>query len=206
MALVNYTHRWLYLMEPHTASRAVALALAEHQGGSKVGHHHIGCEELTFWRRQHIRRPEFQTLRRICTVRNPLDTLITKWKIHPKKDMTLRDWFHEHKENLKINFGLYKEAHIWCWYEDLEADLQWVFSNKDLKLGYNPAHKTVKKIDWWTYYTEELMHEVIEHCAPYIRRFGYQYEYGFNGAINLTIDKDIRARLCVPLVDFRIPR
>lgn len=206
MAVVNHTFRWLYFMEPHTASRAVRRMLMGQCGGSEIGNHHISSEELLYWRRQHIRKVDFQRLTKICTVRNPLDVLVTKWKQHPKSDTPLEQWFEEHKHNLKINFGLYKEADIFCWYEDLQDDLRWVFRNQNLTLEYNQDHKTKTKAEWQTYYTEEFMHKVIAQCEPYIKKFGYSYEYDFNGEINVTIDKDVRRRLCVPLCEFKLPR
>lgn len=80
MAVLNQQKRWLYLMEPHTASRAVSKALLYQLECGEFGHHHISITELTDRRRT----PTLHNLHEwdiICTVRNPFDVLVTQWKM-----------------------------------------------------------------------------------------------------------------------------
>lgn len=79
MAIINPQKKWIYLMEPHTGSRATGIMLQEQCQGSNLGHHHIGIAELTDFRRTRSVPRNLQNYNIICTVRNPFDVLITKW-------------------------------------------------------------------------------------------------------------------------------
>lgn len=87
MAVVNHVKKWLYLMEPHTASRATSELLMKQCQGAQIGHHHIDIPELTDRRRQHIDPKKLVDYDIICTVRNPFDVLVTKWRFSGKGGM-----------------------------------------------------------------------------------------------------------------------
>lgn len=87
MAVINTQHKWLYLMEPHTASRCMSDFLKKELGGSEIGHHHISVDHLTDRARQHISPNQLKGFRILCTIRNPLDVLVTRWKFQGKGGM-----------------------------------------------------------------------------------------------------------------------
>ena len=80
MAVLNQREKWIYLMEPHTASRAVSKALMYQLECGEYGHHHMSIPEIMNPRRT----PALNNLHEwdiICTVRNPFDVLVTQWKV-----------------------------------------------------------------------------------------------------------------------------
>ncbi len=200
MAVINYDRKFIYLFEPHAASRATQDALKEYVAGtSTVGHHHISMEHLTSWRRQHIEPKRVKTFKVITTVRNPFDTLITRWKHGEHKNKSLEDfvdhtWDHELTAPAK---GLYEEASLFCWYERLQDDLRLMFTRPNLDLGYNPLHKTPEKKPWQDYYTFKLFDRVCQRpdWIDYMNRFGYRVE--FDGYVEL--DMYARDELCQPI-------
>lgn len=180
MAMVNMTHKWLYLWEPHTASRATQEAL-QSLGGSKIGHHHIDINELTHWRNQQIplsRIPQFKVL---ATVRNPLDTLVTRWKFSEFKSQPFVEFV---RDNMHLPIvtnaskGLCQQADTILYYETLQSDLDWVFSQA-VPLRRNADHKTPDKKNWQHYYYGEwdIVQELTQIYKPYLDMYGYSIEF-----------------------------
>jgi hypothetical protein len=98
MAVLNQQQKWIYLMEPHTASRAVSKALMYQLECGEFGHHHIGIPELTDRRRT----PTLHNIHRwdiCCTVRNPFDVLVTQYKYTGVAEKPLT------KEQLQRKYG-----------------------------------------------------------------------------------------------------
>lgn len=197
MAVINYNRKFIYLFEPHAASRATQIALKEYVAGtSTVGHHHIAMEHLTSLRRQHVNPRRTKDFKVVTTVRNPFDTLITKWqhgehKTKPIEEFVDLAWDHT---SLSPGLGLYKEASLFCWYERLQEDLRWMFKNPELDLGWNPLHKTEDKKLWPTYYSFSLFHRLSRRpdWIDYMNRFGYCVD--FDGYVELS--KNVRTELC----------
>lgn len=74
MAVVSDKFKYIFLAEPHCASRAIRDALIEQHGANGVGHHHMT--------RVHLLRKEMINLRRqrykfFSVVRHPFDVLLT---------------------------------------------------------------------------------------------------------------------------------
>ena len=200
MAVINYNRKFIYLFEPHTASRATQDALKAHvKGSSTVGHHHIAMEHLTAWRRQHVEPRRIKEFKVITTVRNPFDTLITRWKHGEHKNKLLEEFVDTcwDSELLQPARGLYKDAPYFCWYEHLQDDLRWMFSNSKLELGLNPLHKTEGKKPWQDYYTFKLYDMLCQRpdWITYMERFGYHITR--DGRIELSVF--IRKNLCQPI-------
>ena len=93
--------------------------------------------------------------------------------------------------------GLYQSASHFNWYEDLETDLQWMFSAPKLTLAYDPVHKTPDKQPWSTYYTPELILKLASRADwhGYMQRFGYK----LNNEGGMNIDVSPRLKLCTQL-------
>lgn len=205
MALVNHLRKFIYLMEPHTASRGVVNCLKTHiPGTSDIASHHDGIERLTYWRRQHLDPRRIKDYSVICTVRNPFDSLITKWKGHsPHKNKTFEEfldlcWDHHW---LKPGRGLYKDADYFCWYEDLQDDLRWLFSSTTLTMEHDPKHVTAGKEPWQSYYTPGIIDRLKarDDWKDYLTRFGYTVSPEGDTDIMLRV----RAKLCQPIVEKR---
>lgn len=195
MALVNYERRFIYLMEPHMASRATVDAVMKYiPKTGNVGHHHINLDELLNWRRQHIDPKQVEGFRILATVRNPFDTLVTRWRQGALKNEPIRDGVSRLSEDhpiLKPARGLYLNASHVLVYEDLENDLRWIFNQPDLELGYNPMHRTAGKAAWNEYYDEETFDKLSNRSdwKRYMESYGYKVY--FDGTVE--IDRSTRA-------------
>lgn len=181
MAIINTTYKWLYLMEPHTASRATAKLLKDQLGGSEVGHHHISVRELTD-RRRTASVHNIHNYKILCTIRNPFDVLVTQWKysghahkpidekilvaryggtpVYNKKRkeannyLPFLDWVIKNIEHPMISEplkGLWKECHTCLHYENINQELS-EFFDRPLALPENQAHITKDKLHWSNYW------------------------------------------------------
>ncbi len=211
MALVNQRRKCIYLMEPHTASRAVAKALMAQGGWGQLGHHHIGVAELTDRRRtQLIQNVNEYDI--ICTIRNPLDVLVTQYKFtpHAKESdaanyMSFFDWV---MTGIKAGseavttpmMGLWKDCNKFVYYEHLEDDLEHVFGKK-VDLGLDPAHVTTDKKPWETYYEDETGGVLLDNLMPmyggFMAKFGYILEW--NGGVMCSVDEERWKERCQKL-------
>jgi hypothetical protein len=203
MALYNRDLKFIYLAEPHTASRATFDAIEKSlPGTAKIGHHHISIAEMTNWRRVHLRQTDVVKCTVVTNVRNPLDTVVTRWKHGPFKDVSFWRVLTEHQNNVSISdpgMGLYREAEFFCWYEALELDLQWMFNRDGLRLQRNPEHITEGKHPWQEYYRgqRELVDTMVELYKAYLDKFGYQIGWDEDEDIpTCKLDLNIRAALC----------
>lgn len=205
MAAYNRDLKFIYLFEPHTASRATLVTLQEHvKGTANIQNHHINMEGLTNWRRLKIPKKDALMARVIATVRNPLDTIITRWRFSGFKDISFERFVMTNKNHQSVinsGMGLYLEAEYFCWYEDLEADLQWMFNRPEMRLHSNTEHKTPNKEPWWVYYQDkpDLFEFLAETHRPYCERFGYQLEWVDDRPV-CEIDQNTRIRLCQQLL------
>ena len=211
MAVVNHRYKWIYLMEPHTASRATEEYLLKEMGGTKLGHHHIGIPALTRRDREMINPQRLAEYKIISTVRNPFDTLITRW-LYNKSAGDLGEWVNRLLEldSLPCADGLYKQATHFVYYEHLEEDLSILFG-KAVRLPRHEKHSTIKKEPWQSYYEYdglypnpppdmgETVAKMLEYWAPYLSQFGYmvKYKYGNDGIHRLSceIDQSKREKL-----------
>ena len=204
MAIYNRDLKFIYLFEPHTASRAVLQHLPKYvRGCAKIDHHHIGIQEMAHWRNAKLRPKDALQSRIICTVRNPFDTLITRYRVSGFKHVEFQRFLDNQMENpiiINPGMGLYQEAEYHCYYEDLEEDLRWMFNRPELTLGWDDKHKTAGKEPWWTYYTDKGSVDKLCHTwRAYFTRFGYQIDFR-DGRPYLEIDPDIRKQRCPKLL------
>lgn len=212
MAIVNQRQKWIYLMEPHTASRAVADALMAGGGCGQLGHHHIGVPELTDRRRtqliQNINEYDI-----ICTVRNPLDVLVTQYKFTPhakeSDDANYIPFYTWVRRGIEADseavtnpmMGLWKDCTKFVYYEHLEDDLEHVFGKK-VDLGLDPTHVTEGKLPWQDYYSGPVGEEILDVLMPlysgFMAQFGYELFIGEND-IRCFMDNEIREQRCQKL-------
>jgi hypothetical protein len=211
MAMANHNTKWLYLMEPHTASRAIEKALPQ-VGGTRCGHHHINIHDITRRGRAEISNKKISDYKIIATVRNPFDTIVTRWK-YAKSDLSFSEWvgkMFESETGLHPSNGLEETAGHIVYYEHLEEDLETTFGTP-VKLDYDPNHKTQEKKEWQEYYQgeSELVKRLTIHWFPYLMKYGYDVNppadfewsgpfYDDNGPA-VEIKQDVRARMVKPI-------
>lgn len=199
MALHNIQDKWLYLMEPHTASRATVAALQQ-VDGSQIGGHHARISNLTGRDRKHIRDISVYDII-ACTVRNPFDVLVTRWRIGSGRNDPFHEWAWKNRDHIVVSeplHGLWKDANSWLYYEHLSSDLNYVFG-QELDLGYDDNHKTDSKEGWSDYYDQdggEVWDYVMEHhYSGFCQMFGYSFHKNEDGKRICSIDPTSRKKL-----------
>jgi len=198
MALINTNRQWIYLLEPHTASRSTSIALQK-LGFISVGGWHAKLAPL----HEAGMIPDPTDYEVGVTVRNPIDVLITKWlKGRPKK-ISLWDWM---RETDPVYFrhplmGLWKTGTTFCWFEHLTEDLQYVFNNPTITVDFDPTHKcredaSLAKRPWWKYVQEDhrVLDKALRMYGDFMKVFGYHYAE-WNGRPHMFIDEDTRNKL-----------
>lgn len=197
MALVNHEKKFLYLMEPHMASRATVKAVTKFVPKTgEVGHHHIRLDQLTDWRRQHLDEKRVRDYKILCTVRNPFDTLVTRWRQGALKDTPLPEVVKTLQEDHPLLFpsrGMDRDATHIIMFEALESDLQWVFNNPAITLDYDPMHKTPGKEGWHTYYDDESFDTL--YNRPDWQRYMNYYGYRIFRDGSFELDRNRRVEL-----------
>lgn len=180
MAIINHTYKWLFLCEPHTASRATSEALLKLPGSESIGHHHQTLTQLTDPQKQDtLSIEDLAGYDTICTVRNPLDVLVTHWRVssNSRRDQwTFEKWLrfniHTPMVNIPLHRMLWSHCNIICYYEHLQEDLDKVF-NQHVPLQYNEQHKTRHKEHWSTYYDIDLLALIMLYYQSFFDNYGY---------------------------------
>jgi len=209
MAIANHKSKWLFLMEPHTASRAVTAALPQ-VGGVRCGHHHIDIATITRRDRAEISAKKIGEYKVIAAVRNPFDMVITRYKA-AKSDLSFHEWVMKMMglNRLEPSNGLEATATHFVYYEHLAEDLETTFG-RPIDLGYDDEHKTVDKEPWQTYYHGEgsLVKALTIHWFPYLMKYGYDvnppddFELPArwdDSEIEVVIKQDVRDRMVKPI-------
>lgn len=203
MALYNRDLKFIYLFEPHTASRAILEHLPKYvHGTATIQHHHISIQDMTNWRKQILRPQDALQCRIICMVRNPLDTLVTRWRSSSFQHVSFQRFFDNNKDHHQIKepgMGLYRDAEFFCYYEDLQEDLRWMFNRPLLELGWDDTHKTKGKEPWYTYYSYDMVQYLQDVYKPYLTTFGYSFTFE-NGRPICSIDPAVRSQKCQQLI------
>lgn len=154
MAVINRLAGYLFLSEPHCASRAVTQVLLAHKGSQAIGQHD-SYDDLVA--RDHVKEGEH--LLRFCVVRDPRDWLVTRYH-------HMGSW-HKHGfsaflkyqiENDLIKDIMFTHGPV-CnrivRYETLFTDLTKVMSKFKLPVAELPViGKTVNKQPWYEYFSE----------------------------------------------------
>jgi hypothetical protein len=191
MAVIHEQEKWLYLFEPHTASRStkeMCLAMGRELAG--LGSHHVPLDVL-------LNEKDFTTdltgYAIISTIRNPIDVLVTRWAKR-RQHVTFADWtwrFKGHAWYTEPMRKLYKWCNIVVYYEVLRDDLDYVFQRR-VELPYNENHKAPNKEPWYTYMDDKKVRDIcLNCCADIMKTFGYEYGT-INGQPTMWIDKATR--------------
>ena len=197
MAVIHRKQKWMYLFEPHTASRATQRLLAS-IGGKPCGAHHDGVTKMrTRLRQQHISEYDIGV-----TVRNPIDTLVTRYIKNNLEGLGFDEWVKVHKIKEPLT-GIWRGGTTYCWYENLQADLNHMFhrnssNDSDFVLEYFDLDKTPGKQPWWTYPSNETIDTLLVHFKPFMDMFGYEF-YRLDGEPRMRIRNEAVRRWCKPL-------
>lgn len=95
MAVVSDKFKYIFLAEPHTASRSVRNALIEQHGANEIGHHHISRAHLVSREGINLRRQKYTFF---TVVRHPFDLLLTMYYVS-KRRLPFLEWLHEKLEH-----------------------------------------------------------------------------------------------------------
>ncbi|MHA2264766.1 MAG: hypothetical protein ACXAEN_20435 [Candidatus Thorarchaeota archaeon] len=199
MAVINQREKWLFLCEPHTASRACSSALLQIDESREIAHHHATLAEITNPQKQGTTPLErLLGYDVVSVVRNPLDVLVTSWlaSSNSRRDewADFGEWlrFHIHGETVRnpLHRGLWQQCNIVCYYEHLQDDLNHVF-DREVHLLYNTAHKTKRKQHWSNYYDKSLLDLVLLYYQSFLDHFGYEFT---KNRREVVIDPVVRKR------------
>ncbi len=194
MSLVNHERKFVYVFEPHTASRATELALLQLDGSQTIGNRHAGVRELI--EGKYITKEQASKYRIVCTVRNPLDTFITRWKIRKERRIETMVNDIQNGSTSLHGLGLWSSATDVVWYEYLDEDMQSLFGVTMPEI--DPTHKSkYKKERWQAYYTNinlEGFSLITEACRPYMNKFGYR-PFTIGEKVGVAVDKHLRQHI-----------
>lgn len=192
MGVINHEKKFIFFCEPHTASRASREAvLTQIPGSISLRPHHIRPDRV---------QQDISEYMWIAGVRNPFDTLITKYQRPSMRNLPFDGYIdcYWHHRDLEPSYQYCLKSHRIIWYEHLLEDLQRVFKAPDLTIGYNPNHKSETKKPWHTYYNEETFGRIAKRAdwKEYMTCFGYDVR--LDGTT--TIDSEIRERYTRPIL------
>lgn len=74
MAVVSDKYKYIFLAEPHCASRSMRDALKEQHGATEIGHHHVTRVHLNARENINLRRQRYTYF---SVVRHPFDVILT---------------------------------------------------------------------------------------------------------------------------------
>jgi hypothetical protein len=176
MAVANEKWQFVFLAEPHTASRAVRDALLKLPSSYKAGSHHISMRAMLNYKNLRHRKHNYYTT--FCVVRNPADIMVTIWLQsyeYTKQGQTLGEFIRRFGVNKPTTY-FFKHAptanHVLC-YEDLQEEL-----NCLLRSLYAPSvtldtvGPTKDKEPWFRYYTIEDLEYMLSNF-PEVPQWGY---------------------------------
>ena len=147
MAVINLDSGWVYLANPHTASRATTAALCKLPGSIEVAPHHAN---LHFLHEEYPATKECQVVFHI--VRHPLDWLVSRFLCTGGQKGKFRDWFKKYPAPIYRKF--LKQTTDFGNYENLISDLARL-TGHEVALGYDNDHKTQGKVDDYMWYWEQ---------------------------------------------------
>lgn len=186
MAVINREEKWVFVREPHTASRATAAALLTIPHSEELLPQHQSILDI-------IPQENVLGFDVICSVRNPLDVVVSRWRLGKGHTLSFREWVLSPEAELKSKwFGHWQHSNIVCWFERLHHDYNYVF-DLTVPIEHDPRHKTLDKDDWSSYYDRDTFRVVTEQYDDYIKEFGYQLSFA-NGRATVQIDEPARKR------------
>lgn len=168
--IINFVEKFVYLAMPHTASRAVSVALLKLNGSTMANlPHHARLRDA-----QEAFAYDFRHFYVFYTVRHPGDWLVSRWLANGGKRADFPEWIRHRKEWL---FGRFAGDMVsdFIRYENLEKDLKRV-TRYNVKLNLDPTHVTPdKRVDWASYWTKEDAQWAENYFLDF-KMYGYSME------------------------------
>jgi hypothetical protein len=158
MAVLNREHNYLFLSEPHIASRSIQAALLTHAGSEAIGQHHT-LEELV------QRGLDPDGLRIFSCIRHPCDWLVTRY-------MHMTSWhrlgftafFNDFIKTVQQSRTIFlhaKTSERLIRFESLKGDLKQLAQDWKLpSILLDHIGKTEHKGRWFKYYDSESLRKV----------------------------------------------
>lgn len=176
MAVANEKWKFVFLAEPHTASRATRDALLKLDGSYKAGSHHIPMEALLNYKS--LRRRSRKSYKTFCVVRNPADIMVTIWlQSSTRRDEgeTLGEYIRRYGVNKPHGF-FFRHAAMAdevLHYENLQEELNgFLRSIHASSVKLERIGPTEGKEPWFRYYTAADL-EYMLSSYPEIAQWGY---------------------------------
>lgn len=172
--MLNRERQLALIAEPHTASRATRFALEATEGWEYVKPHHCDLAKL---KDKHGVTDAWTLL---CTVRNPFDVLITKWRHSNNQFNTLDCYLTANRDKPEIDLplrGLWRDAHLFLYYEHLNEDWEWFFPEA-AQIEHHAHHVTRDKQPWQSYYKDipNWVEYLLDKWKSFLENFGYQID------------------------------
>jgi hypothetical protein len=175
MAVANGKWNFIFLAEPHTASRSVRDALLKLQGSYKAGSHHVPIQALLNYRLlRHCQRSRYTTF---CVVRNPADIMVTLWLQSSTYEQgeTLAKYIRRWgtKKPDPFFFMHANQADEVIRYENLHEELNQLLQRLQApSVKLEVVGRTQDKVHWYMYYTPADLKYMLDHF-PEIAQWGY---------------------------------
>lgn len=176
MAIVNDTYQFIFLFEPHTASRSTRDALKTLTGSRVLGDHHITIHKMN---QRNMLSPREKKYKTISTIRNPYDYFITYYMM-AGPEMGFSDWLEKYFKHHNGIF-VHTDSDYLIRYESLPDSLNDVlglFNAPPVELGY--VGKTKNKPPWQSMYSDRSV-KIMDANIPDSLRFGYSFSSHFEG-------------------------
>lgn len=166
MAVVNTHIGFVYLANPHVASRATTKALLTLEGSRIVANHHADLSIVT------QECPEASLCPIVFhTVRHPLDWLVSRYLCNGGKRGEWKSWLR--KRPSRPIFGRFDgQTTAFIKYENLAENLAQIVGH--VMLDYESDHKTPGKHNYMAYWEDDDMKWVRQRFASDFETYHYE--------------------------------
>ena len=186
MAVINDKYEFMFLCEPHTASRSVRDALMQLETSRETSqYHHINVARAIH---NHYLTPEQASEYYLfATIRDPHDLLVTKWFISvSRRDQTgFFKFISEHIKTLKDNtifWRFYRDVNTFVRFEKLEQGVNQILRGlgaPTVTLDHKREYKTDGKGHWRDEWSERAYRWAADNYQD-INRYGYNRGYDWH--------------------------
>lgn len=163
MAVVNLSRSFVYLANPHTASRGTVTALLNVPGSVEVAHHHANFRTVL---EQCPEAVQCKTVFHI--VRHPLDWLVSRFLNTGGQRGEFRNWLRLQKTPI---FNRFPNTQFGK-YETLVESLCRL-TNYEVALEYEDEHKTPGKVDYTWYWEQNDIDWALKRFADDFEKYQY---------------------------------
>ena len=181
MAVINDKYKFMYLCEPHTASRSTRDALMTLETSRETStYHHINVARALH--NHYLTLEQAREYFFFTTIRNPHDLLVTKWFVSNHQRHDFFKFIRGHVKTMKedtLFWRFHREVNTFIRYERLEEGLNKILSRlgaPSVQLPYKKEYKTEGKGKWRDEWSARMARWAREHY-PDIDRYGYLFDY-----------------------------